>query len=747
MPSVRRAGSIRGSSILAIADTLRPEVAQSIGTDRFLREIAVAAQFSHPNILPLIDSGRLVDEQGRTTPYYVMPLVEGETLHQRVAREGRLTIRDAVRITREMLEALQYAHAQGVIHRDVKPGNILLDSEGHAKLVDFGLALVTKGGIARASELWATPYYVPPETIEGFTEDFRSDIYAFGATLYHALAGVPSCGEESMATNILREAKKKVIPLGEAAPALSSATCDIVEKAMAYSPDDRYSSYDELISRLESAYKRVLSGAVGAVESSGHAAQRRARTRRTERLSLAGYGLVLLVAVAGGLWWVTRDASMADGRPPVVPVTPSVVEPDETPRADAAATGIAREYRAARASVETGDFGRAAATFIGLRDNPVVQEPTRSWAGVEAVVAKFLDGSPAEARTEARISAAHASSIPVDLRLGEPLVATLEKLPELAGIPPKDDAAAAVPTDAPHVMAWLLCGLKDWEQGMLNEAAAWFQAVVAAKIPADDSWLTIYQSLARNYLADHAALNGQLFSALPSEPDDCQAAIDQLEQIHDGLKTSGRAPFNVRAWQLDLARHAKLLVSKKNAPEDDSWDLVSVLTRVAELVSESRFADASAELRSLSEDPPGASRAALIAVTDASAEFLQDLATDLARQPVTGEFATKDGKPIREIRLAEEGSLQVQGEDGAPWKAMWSELAPDTLIALHRIFVKNPTLNDADRLRRNEHAVCYDWLAGNRERALSAANLLAESNAEFKARWAGPEDLGKIVRE
>ena len=106
----------------------------------------------------------------------------------------------------EVAQGLKAAKAAGLIHRDVKPGNILLDAEGHAKLVDFGLALVTQGGKAQAKELWATPYYVPPETVEGDEEDFRSDIYAFGATLYHALAGKPSCGEESMSTDLLREA-------------------------------------------------------------------------------------------------------------------------------------------------------------------------------------------------------------------------------------------------------------------------------------------------------------------------------------------------------------------------------------------------------------------------------------------------------------------------------------------------------------------------------------------------------------
>jgi eukaryotic-like serine/threonine-protein kinase len=125
----------------------------------------------------------------------------------------------------EVAQGLKAAHAAGLIHRDVKPGNILLDAEGHAKLVDFGLALVTHGGKAQATELWATPYYVPPETVEGQAEDFRSDIYAFGATLYHALAANHLRRGIDGGPTVLREAKKfPVVAPTEIRPSESTAT-------------------------------------------------------------------------------------------------------------------------------------------------------------------------------------------------------------------------------------------------------------------------------------------------------------------------------------------------------------------------------------------------------------------------------------------------------------------------------------------------------------------------------------------
>ena len=160
----------------------------------------------------------------------------------------------------------------------------MLDADGHAKIVDFGLALVTQGGKAQATEIWATPYYVPPETIEGIPEDFRSDIYAFGATLYHALSGKPPCGEESMATDVLREAKKKVLPLSSADASISNATCRIVDRAMAYDPAGRFSSYDELIAGLTTALDDVISGREASPEPVG----RSRRAKFAPQLPAAG---------------------------------------------------------------------------------------------------------------------------------------------------------------------------------------------------------------------------------------------------------------------------------------------------------------------------------------------------------------------------------------------------------------------------------------------------------------------------
>jgi len=165
---------------------MNPELAASVAPRRFLREIQLAARLDHPHILPVYDSG---EDAGRL--WYVMPFVEGGSLRDRLRREGRLPVRDAVRIARGIADALEYAHGHDVIHRDIKPENILL-VRGHARLADFGIAraAVTTGEeLTRIGTAVGTPKYMAPEQAGGESVDFRSDLYSLACVLYEMLAG------------------------------------------------------------------------------------------------------------------------------------------------------------------------------------------------------------------------------------------------------------------------------------------------------------------------------------------------------------------------------------------------------------------------------------------------------------------------------------------------------------------------------------------------------------------------------
>src|SRR5436309_2472880 len=189
MATVYHAEDLKHHRQVAIK-VLRPELATAVGPERFLREIETTANLRHPHILPLYDSG-----EAAGFLYYVMPLVEGESLRDRLNRDKQLPIDDALEIAREVADALGYAHSRGVIHRDIKPANILLERD-HAVVADFGIArAVSAAGTEKLTETGlalGTPTYMSPEQSAGESDlDGRSDLYALGCVLYEMLAGQP----------------------------------------------------------------------------------------------------------------------------------------------------------------------------------------------------------------------------------------------------------------------------------------------------------------------------------------------------------------------------------------------------------------------------------------------------------------------------------------------------------------------------------------------------------------------------
>ncbi|WP_353267011.1 protein kinase [Gemmatimonas sp.] len=217
---------------------LRDDVAQTVGAERFLREIRMAARLSHPHILPLFDSGQVDDAL-----YYVMPVVRGESLRDRLDRERMLPVADAVRIASEVAGALEHAHRSGVVHRDIKPDNILLQ-DGHALVADFGIGKALESVDAETATQTGvsvgTPAYMSPEQASGEAVDGRSDIYSLGCVLYEMLVGEqPFTGPTVMAVIAKRfvQAPADVTALRDG---VSRPVANVVAKALARAPMDRY---------------------------------------------------------------------------------------------------------------------------------------------------------------------------------------------------------------------------------------------------------------------------------------------------------------------------------------------------------------------------------------------------------------------------------------------------------------------------------------------------------------------------
>ena len=230
---------------------LHPELAASLGAERFQREIRMAAKLQHPHILGVYDSGS-IDEY----LWFSMPFVEGESLRDRLTREGQLTIPEAVRITREAALALDFAHRHGVVHRDIKPENILL-IDGQAMVADFGIARAAESGgesLTQTGMSIGTPAYMSPEQASGDKNvDARSDVYSLGCVLYEMLAGeAPFTGPTAQAV-IMRVMTENARSLSAVRSTVSPPLAAAIVQAMAKSPADRFATSAEFARALESA--------------------------------------------------------------------------------------------------------------------------------------------------------------------------------------------------------------------------------------------------------------------------------------------------------------------------------------------------------------------------------------------------------------------------------------------------------------------------------------------------------------
>ena len=265
MGEVYRALDTRHDRAVAVK-VLRQDVSTLVGVERFLREIRIAAQLTHPHILPLIDSG----EAGGVL-FYVMPYIEGETLRNRLLREGELPVSEIIRILHQITDALAYAHAHGVVHRDIKPENVLL-SDRHALLADFGVAKalsdLSRSGLTATTNLVTaigstvgTPTYMAPEQVGGNMVDHRADLYGVGVVAYEMIGGrLPfqaTSAQQMMAAHLTQAPD----PITKWRPAISVRLANAVMKCLEKKAADRWQSAADLLAEIEAVGTEIKTAA------------------------------------------------------------------------------------------------------------------------------------------------------------------------------------------------------------------------------------------------------------------------------------------------------------------------------------------------------------------------------------------------------------------------------------------------------------------------------------------------------
>ena len=206
---------------------------------RFLHEAKAAGRLHHPGIVAIFDAG---ENPENNHPYIVLEYVAGEALNRILAREKKLPLPTALQLTQEVAEALDYAHAQGVIHRDIKPANILVTEEGHAKIADFGIAKLNLAHFTVPGRLLGTPAYMAPEQLSGEAADGRSDLFSLGVILYAMVTGHSPFHGDSATTVSFKVANREPLPATALDLTLPHELDEVISRAMAKDPRQRYQS-------------------------------------------------------------------------------------------------------------------------------------------------------------------------------------------------------------------------------------------------------------------------------------------------------------------------------------------------------------------------------------------------------------------------------------------------------------------------------------------------------------------------
>jgi serine/threonine-protein kinase len=314
MATVYLAEDIRHRRQVAIK-VLRADLSATLGTERFLREIETTANLRHPHILPLYDSG---DADGQL--FYVMPLVEGESLGDRLEREKQLSVEDALRITREVADALFHAHARGVVHRDVKPDNILLEG-GHAVVADFGIARAVReagaNSLTQTGTSIGTPTYMSPEQAAGEKEiDGRSDEYSLACVLFEMLAGQPPFTGTTVASLIYQHMASDAPPISVMRATVPAHVSAALSRALAKSPSDRFADVAQFAAAL---------GPEGSAETSTRVVAARSRSR-VPTWAIAAAAVIVMVVLAAFAW--TRIGRAARGNASIAVLPFADLSPD-----------------------------------------------------------------------------------------------------------------------------------------------------------------------------------------------------------------------------------------------------------------------------------------------------------------------------------------------------------------------------------------------------------------------------------
>lgn len=519
---------------------MHPELSRDLAlTSMFEREAKLTASILHPNVVKVFTVGQ---EMGHF--FIAMELVRATSLEEMIVKKGSLSESDVLHIAHDVTKGLAAAQEEGLIHRDIKPGNMLVTEDGTAKLVDFGLA-VQQGGEDESEDLWATPFYVPPEKLEGEKDTYLGDIYSLGATLFHALAGTPPFDANTSSLEELKVIKKQELDLKSRVPALSKSTLRLVEKMMSYDAVNRPQSYSDILDHIETIQKRQF----GVTRS-----LRRSKPVNRKAILALGVCSALLAVVVGINFFWDRDSGTSDGGG--IRIDDRVISAGDNK--------IAARFLEGRRLISEGDFRKAETVFDALVVDTTPSPSIRMWSLFFQGTSRLGLGKEEEARESfALIEAVNPE--------GEAGISDLVSFMKRASLVFSDSLPVLQPeeafrSDSFEVVGLLVAGLKNWQLGHFENGLELLKAFEGSSIPDGEgySWIEPLKSQVARYQGDW-----DVFSSLPNpkrESDEVLSAQkDTLEAALSKVRTKGamRKTIQARINRIETIRE----LAKKEAEE------------------------------------------------------------------------------------------------------------------------------------------------------------------------------------
>ena len=493
-------------------------------------EARITASINHPFVVKVFSFG---SDAGQ---YYIaMELVDKGSLDDLMQLQGRIAELQVLQVGLQVASGLQAAHEKGLIHRDVKPGNILFADAHTAKITDFGLALLAEHEADARGEIWGTPYYIAPEKLNSEPEDFRSDIYSLGGTLFHAVAGRPPFEAETASLVALKHLKSRAVSLQAFAPDVSGETAYVINRMLHKDPNQRYESYAELCDHFRYAIDQ-LNSRVGKARPT----RERVVVESASQNNVAGILtliLLLLIVAAGVAAFVFRDRLFGTGAAPAAGGQPAANP--QTATADAKVTPAA-SYEAARHQIVEEKYTDAQEALRTLLDQGTnLGQPLTNWARLHEGLAALLNhqGTDSEAIFDS-IRRAGLYSTEVGQRdLANFFVESGRFLADSKPIPAS--AIKSWDKNTYEAMALLLFGLKDWEQSDFEDADAFFHAFLEGRPTGPYRWINDYSPIARKAVHDYA-LYAPLRDRLKAGNGDRAALRADFAKARGQLQTSGK---------------------------------------------------------------------------------------------------------------------------------------------------------------------------------------------------------------